>query len=178
MKRYVWMIAAFALIGLVVYSCRARTKNTDVIDGGVRHREDTNAPKVIQSTKITSFSCKASAVGMMEEDTPLAGNIFKLQATEKEASYHRMVRGGSEETFSFVPDKAFLDGLQEIVAKYDFAQQNGIYYSVSGIPEHFGSKIDICYESGERISASNNQHCFLSIEALEALNDLFLRYRQ
>ena len=61
MKRYVWMIAAFALIGLVVYGCRFKKDNTDVIDGGVRHWEDTNAPKVIQSTKITSFFCKASA---------------------------------------------------------------------------------------------------------------------
>ncbi len=178
MKRSIMAIIIFALVTLILCSCGSRGDYTDDIDGGVQHYEDTNAPKVIESTRITSFSCTASTVAMLEEDTPLAGGFFTFQATKSEGYYNTRGRGAPEETFCFVPDEVFWEELQQIVAEYDFCQYNGTYYSVSGLPENFGSDIEIIYESGESISASDNQTCFLPIEALEAINELFLKYRQ
>ena len=37
----------------------------------------------------------------------------------------------------------------------------------------YGVSLQIVYASGERISASNNQDCFLPLEAMEELEALF-----
>ena len=63
--------------------------------------------------------------------------------------------------------------LQEVVEKYDFAQYNGTSITVSGLPEMYGISIQIVYASGERINISNNQECFLPLEAMEELEMLF-----
>ena len=44
---------------------------------------------------------------------------------------------------------------------------------MSGLPPDYGVKLDIQYASGESIRASNNQDCFLSLEAMEELISLF-----
>lgn len=63
--------------------------------------------------------------------------------------------------------------LQKVVAEHDLAQHNGLSYRVSGLPEGYGAIFSVTYTSGESIYASNNQSCFLSVDAMEALEALF-----
>lgn len=66
-----------------------------------------------------------------------------------------------------------MNTLQKVVAEYDLAQYNGYSYRVSGLPEGYGACLEVEYASGEHIYASDNQSCFLSIDAMEALEALF-----
>ena len=65
------------------------------------------------------------------------------------------------------------DALQKAVSEHDLAQHNGLSYRVSGLPEDYGATLSVTYASGESIHASHNQDCFLSIDAMEALEALF-----
>ena len=69
-----------------------------------------------------------------------------------------------------------MTSLQEIVSKYDFAQYNGYISKVSGLPHMYGAKLDIKYASGERIYAHDNQDCFISLDAMNELVELFSSY--
>ena len=172
-----WIIGASALalllVGVAVVLQNRKKPDTDHIDGGVRHYEDADAPKVIQSTDITSFHCEFSTTDISEEDSPIAGRILTLHA-EGDSGYLKQFT--QPENCSFCPDGAFYEQLQQIVAGYDFARFNGQYYTVSGLPPYIGMKLEIRYASGEVICASNNQSCFLPLEAMEALTALFEQY--
>lgn len=71
-----------------------------------------------------------------------------------------------------------MDALQKLVDEYHFARYNGTYYSISGLPDFFGTELQIDYASGESVSFSNNQNRLISIDALEALTELFLSQEQ
>lgn len=171
---YIGVVAAalLAVAAISLTACKGK-RGTDAVDGGVRESVDTHAPKVIASTEVVFFSCRASMLNRTEEDTSLAGNIYELQADKTGGSYHVWVPGESRVRESFVPDADFFIRLQRIVAEHDLAQYNGQFYSVSGLPPEFGADLEIRYASGESISASNNQSCFLSLQAVEALDALF-----
>ena len=171
-----YWVVAFLVIGtlLLAAGCRKnRAPETDHIDGGVVHSVDNDAPKVIRSQQIQSFYCKFSARDRMREDTALAGNVFVLTAEEIGASLQPYTVTEEFENRNFMPTEAFFSQLQQIVTKYDFAQYNGRHYKVSGLPPDFGMTLTIRYASGEAICASNNQSCFLPLEALEELVALF-----
>lgn len=165
------ILAASALAGFAI--CKRRERTSDPVDGGVRHSVDTDAPKQIQSTRITSFHCKFSALDRCREDTFVAGNIVKLHADASGGTYSLGNRAEITAQGSFSTDEAFFRQLQQIVSRYDLAQYNGRYYRVSGLPPGFGIKLEVCYDSGETISASNNQSCFLPVQAMEELVTLF-----
>lgn len=143
------------------------------IDGGVRQRVDTDAPKAILSEVITEFSCKFSTTDRCVEDTPIAGGIFTLYADEKTGCLQIRGRDEMAGEWSFPTDEIFFRQLQEIVTRYDLAQYNGQYYTVSGLPPDLGMQLQIRYASEESISASNNQSTFLPLEAMEELVTLF-----
>lgn len=175
MKHWYIALGALALAsaaGLVLY--RKRRPQDPPPDGGVRHRVDTNAPKVIVSTQITYFHCHFSTTDRCREDSSIAGQIITLHADEA-AGYCRLRYRPEEENRSFIPDAAFFRQLQQLVSRFDLAQYNGQYYTVSGLPPDCGMELQIRYASGETISASNNQSCFLPLEAMEALTALFER---
>lgn len=169
-----WYIGAGLLIlaaGALLWA--KRPKPGPQIDGGVRHLEDSGAPKVIQSTEILSFTCEFSALDRCREDTPLAGKIVTLVATREAASFCLHTRAEVLEEGSFRPDGEFFRQLQQLVARYDLAQHNGRHYTVSGLPPGFGIRLEVVYASGETIRASNNQSCFLPLAAMEELTALF-----
>lgn len=171
-----WYIGAAALVFAVaagVLLCRKKTSPNPEIDGGVRHFHDDNAPKEINATEITDFRCKFSTVDLMREDSPIAGHLFTLYACQKEGYFELRDRSKEEGKKTFAPDETFFGELQQIVSQYAFAQHNGQHYRVSGLPPHFGMELEIRYASGEEIRASNNQSCFLPLEAMEALVALF-----
>lgn len=147
--------------------------NTDDIDGGVRHYVDENAPKVIESTQIVSFECNFSALTLAEDDTCLAGSVYDLKATQNGGSYTARTRSEIYDDLTFTPTPEFFTQLQRIVSQYDLARYNGQHYTVSGLPPDLGAEIIVEYASGERIRASDNQSCFLPVEAMVALVTLF-----
>lgn len=166
--------AMAAVAGLLLLT--HKKKVSDEIDGGVRRLEDTNAPKVIGSKDITSFFCRLSTLDICMEDSPVAGEVYTFKADADVAWCKRRNRPDETEGKSFLPDGDFFCRLQQIVSEYDLARYNGIYYSVSGLPPDFGAELKIEYASGEYISASNNQSCFLPLGAAEALVTLFKQY--
>lgn len=161
-------------IPLLISGCKKPPEDTDDIDGGVRHYEDTDAPKVIASREISSFSCRFSAYTLTMDSSPVAGRYHTLYAGQDGGSYEARGGGTVYEAFTFTPDEAFFAALQQLVTRYDLAQYNGKFYTVSGLPPDYGAKLDIQYKSGEQIRASDNQSCFLSVEAMEAFAELFL----
>lgn len=152
---------------------RRKPQDTDIVDGGVRHYVDENLPKKIQSAQITSFSCKFSSMDRSMQDTPVAGQVFTLIAAADSCTCK--IRDREKQTVSetFTPDQDFMRRLQELVVRYDMAQKNGQYYSVSGLPPDFGIDLEVRYASGERIRIYDNQSCFLSNAAMEELTALF-----
>lgn len=170
MKQSISLIAVLALLLTIGHGVAPET--TDEEDGGVRHYVDTNAPKEIESTQIVSFACEFSTLNLAT-DLPVAGCIYTLEATETEGSYEIRTREGICDERSFAPEPGFLVMLQKIVSEYDFAQHNGQFYSVSGLPPGYGMELNIQYASGESILMSDNQSCFLSVEAMEKLIALF-----
>lgn len=172
MKWYILWIAVIFSVLLVGCSDRF-ISDSDDIDGGVQHYVDTDAPKVIESTQIVSFSCEFSTTDLALDSSPIAGRYHTLYADRDGASYE--ARGGGEifEQREFTPDADFFAALQQIVAKHDFAQYNGQSYTVSGLPPDYGVRLDILYRSAESIQASDNQSCFLPLEAMEELVKLF-----
>ena len=86
------------------------------------------------------------------------------------------VRRDLGERYLVEGDAGFMKALDEIVKKYDLASRNGIYHSVSGLPDNFGASLNIEYASGETISCSDNQGNFLETAAMKELLELFKNY--
>lgn len=170
-KRLVFLISVL-LVAVLLTGCRRAPRNTDAIDGGVRNNQRSDAPKTIVSTKIASFSCVFSTLDLVEESS-LGQNVYVLQAQESEGAVWGSYLSGETEKQVFETDSSFMELLQEIVARYDLAQYNGINYYVSGLPDRYGADLHISYQSEEEIYASNNQDCFLPLAAMEELQHLF-----
>lgn len=174
MKWYILLLIFMVLFLLI--GC-TKSRNTDDIDGGVVTNLDENAPKEIKSQKIVSFYCKFSTMDLSSEDTAFAGEVYTLKADENTVSFetrNKVIEGALK---SFAPDEDFFKNLQDIVAKYELVKYNGKYHSVSGLPPDFGIKLEIIYDSKESIKASDNQDCFLSIESIEELLNLFIKIK-
>ena len=177
MKRMIWLII-IALIAMVIFvGCQKTSEqDTDDIDGGVRINNNYDAPKKIESTEIKSFYCEFSNLTMMNEDTFLKNRVYQLEACLKDGivqgSYKIYGSGESQEEI-FEAETDFLTDVQKIIEEHNLAENNGLSYMVSGLPEQFGAVLEVEYESGERIYASHNQDNFLSIEVMEALDLLF-----
>ena len=170
-------VFAVAIGGGIAALCRKRPeKSNDDIDGGVVKRYWADVPKVIESAEIVSFHCVISLFAACETDG-LGNRIYTLDAALKEGDvlvkYNWRERGGESDKAEYKADADFMVRLQEIVAAYNFAQHNGYYHTVSGLPDMYGEKLDIVYASGERISVHDNQSGFLPFEAEKALVMLF-----
>ena len=165
-----WTILALAVLGLLFAGC---SRNTEDIDGGQTHYIVEDAPKVIESTEIVTFSCEFSTTHMPLNESAVAGRYYTLYAGENSGRFQARAGGHVYAERSFTPDDAFFEQLQQIVSEYDFAQHNGEYYTVAGLPSDLGASLDILYASGESISTSDNQSTFLPLEAMEALVTLF-----
>ena len=177
MKRYLFLALLLAAAAIFCIGCIQKVPTEEPVeeDGGVRDNSDPDAPKIIESDFIISFQCELSALDRMEEDTYLSGKNYRLKARLKDGAVkgHYYPYGPQGEEILFAADHSFMYKLQEVAAKYDFAQYNGTDISVSGLPEMYGASLEIVYASGERISASNNQDCFLPLAAMEELETLF-----
>ena len=82
-------------------------------------------------------------------------------------------RSGNRDSAGYQAAADFMARLQKIVYEYDFAQHNGYYHTVSGLPGMYGESLTVIYASGERIYVHDNQSGFLPYEAEKALVNLF-----
>ena len=177
MNRMIWLSITALAAMLLFAGCRLRTEqDTDDIDGGVIIDTSYDAPKEIKSTEMKSFYCQFSNYGLFNEDTYLENRIYTFEAALKndivQGSYQIHGRGETmKENFETEPE--FLKDVQKIVKEHYLAENNGHSYKVSGLPEQYGAVLEVEYESGEHIYASDNQHNFFSIETMEALEKLF-----
>ena len=159
--------------------CGLPVRETDDIDGGVKtYNNGEDSPKVIESTEIVSFEFEVSLYNIVvEEESELVGRNYKLSAVLEDGAVKSKIqwrdRAGAGEEGDFTADTSFMTSLQEIVSKYNFAQYNGYISKVSGLPDMYGAKIDIKYASGESIYAYDNQDCFISIDAINELVEIF-----
>ncbi len=185
MKKMKWLLfgaGALLLAGLLFAGCkRLNTKSnadTDDIDGGVVKRQSgDDSPKVINSTEITEFHCEFSLLAAVDPEG-LENRIYKLDVQYKgddvQGSFKKYGRGAPSESFEFKVDKEFLEALQEIIARHNLAARNGYVHTVSGLPDMYGALIDIRYASGEYIYAHDNQDCFMTMESMRELAELFM----
>ena len=151
-------------------------------DGGKNNNTDFDAPKLVNSTEIIKFSCEFSLLAFAEDpEPPLQCGTYLLEAEAKDEKvscrYCLDFRDGESEDESFETDTSFMEELQKIALENNLAQYNGISISVSGLPDMYGAKLSIDYESGEYIYATDNQDCFLSMKAMKELVELFEKER-
>ena len=159
-----------------------KMSSTDDIDGGVVTRNSgEDSPKVIESTDIISFNCELSFIAtVFDEENELEGKVYKMSAALEDGTVKAKIdwhdRSGNGDKAEFEADVSFMSKLQEIVSKYDLAKHNGYTLHVSGLPDMYGEQIDIKYASGESIYAYDNQDCFISLDAINELVELFSSY--
>ena len=175
-------ISMILLLTMGFCGCGLFRRNTDDIDGGVKtYNSGEDSPKVTESTEIVSFECEFSLIAAVsEEENELSGRIYKMSAVLEDATVKSKIkwrnRAGAGEEHDFTADASFMASLQEIVSKYNFVQYNGYISKVSGLPDMYGAKLDIKYASGESIYAHDNQDCFISLDAMNELVELFSSY--
>lgn len=175
MKRIIRRTVLTAVI-LILSGCGRGAQPEEEIDGGVKNNTNYDAPKSIESTEITSFYCEFSTLALLEEDTFLGNRVYQLSACLEDGiakGNYKMYGQDVWREESFVVESSFMEALQEIVQKYDFVENNGRSYDVSGLPDKYGAILKVEYQSGESIYASDNQENFLSIAAMEELESLF-----
>ena len=170
-------ITAAAVAGCITAACcRRSAQSNDDIDGGVVKRHWADAPKVIESTEITEFHGEISLFASYETDG-LGHRVYRLGAVVRDGevlvTYDWHDRQGKSDKAEYKADTDFMSRLQEIVAAHDFAQYNGYYHTVSGLPDMYGETLHIIYASGERIDVHDNQSGFLPLQAERALIMLF-----
>ena len=166
-----------AIAGGIAAVCRRTSEeNTDHIDGGVVSQEHADVPKVIESTEIVEFHAVISLFSAVDAEE-LGYRVYKLDAVLQDGEvivrYDWYDRQGESDRAEYKAETDFMVRLQEIAAAYNFAQYNGYYHSVSGLPDMYGEILDIVYASGERIYVHDNQSGFLSYEAEKDLILLF-----
>jgi len=187
MRRLSWcigiaLLACAAYGGYRIFQNKKKwfcSGNTVEVDGGVIHNcKNSTAPKAIRSTEITEFHCVFSLYAVVDPGS-LGSRVYSLDAVLDNS----IVKGSmnwydrtDSDHFVFDATPVFLEKLQQAVAKHNLAQHNGYVYTVSGLPDMYGAKLDIVYQSGEAIYANDNQDCFLSMEAMEDLVKVFREY--
>ena len=147
------------------------------IDGGTRIRRDTDAPKEIESRELICFSCRFSALSLMEEDTDLPRGVYDFGAARGEQGVECTVSCSNPKVLDGERKEWRTDGIlteiDALLRKYNVAQHNGNYYKVSGLPDFYGAKVDAEYASGETLDCYNNQDPFLPVELVRELCRLF-----
>lgn len=145
-------------------------------DGGTK--KYSAGEKTVGSDDISSFFCELSFISeISEEESELCGRVYKLSSQLDNGSVKCNIewrdRFGEGDKKTFTADKYFLEKLQSVVCKYGFSSYNGLYCKTNGLPDMYGSKLDILYFSGERIYAYNNEESFIPFDEMKEIVFLF-----
>ena len=146
-------------------------------DGGIVKKVNVDAPKIIMSTQIVIFECKFSTFAFLDSDEEIGNRVYILEARlENEfvnGRYRHRSRFENNVDVKFKAEQSFMERLQRIIEEHNLAKDNGVCVEVKGLPDMYGAKLRVDYESGERIYTSNNQDNFLSVSAMKAMLRLF-----
>jgi len=147
-------------------------------DGGRINHNNPKAPKLIESTEITQFSCFFSVLDLLERGELGSFDYYTMKAKLADGivegyyypAYHH---GSKDRAFEFKAEPSFMEQLQRIISEYNLSQYNGMDSYVSALPDRYGADLSVHYASGERLTAFDNQDNFLSMDAMCALKKLF-----
>lgn len=124
----------------------------DVICGGTTDTSDYNAPKEIESDNLVSFSAGFYHEGKYDRS---AGKYYTFYIEPDESG--KLILKDNYASEGFEVDKSVLDGVQEIIKKYELARSNGIHKVTAGLaPQYQECFFEAKYDSGEYISYSGN----------------------
>ncbi len=150
--------------------------SSDYVDGGVSYKSfKADTHRKIECNKLIKFHCVFSLLAF-EETSILGARVYTLEAVLENGAVKGSIDWycfGEGEKFTFEAEPSFMDGLQKIIVKYDLEKHDGHIYIANALPDMYGSKLDIRYDSGEYIYAHNNEECFLSMDMMEELVKLF-----
>lgn len=184
MMKYVLITLAVVLLAVMAYlllftDVIAKNKDQipeEIIDGGHNDSSNEDAPKLVKSDEITSFSLVFSTLSWADEEY-FGEGIYRLEAvkTEKDVlcKYQFNPYYGDREAAEFRTNEGFLKKLDEVVKRYNLSIHNGKNVFVSGLPDMYGEEIDVVYASGESICAYDNQDGFIGRDAIFEIEKLF-----
>ncbi len=134
-------VSFFGMIG-----CKQEIPET----GGVIDQTDVNAPKVIQSDKLVSFTSEFYLYGY---DRPGSEYDRKYRFDVSPDENGKLILSEQYNgKISCEVDDTFLLDLQKIITKYDLVKLNGIDRYTAGLPPEFQpSFLSADYESGEHL---------------------------
>ena len=149
------LLSAFLVIGLA--GCGSDDQEPEPIDGGTTNKTDSNAPKTIESSDITSLDASFWLDTRWSGDRDYSFN-FLIEDKEGVLTVSEKERG-----ISAPADDELLAGLQSIIERYDLASKNGVYEVTAGLPpEYQEGGLTVTYASGETLTFTiNNDPCAL-----------------
>lgn len=146
-------------------------------DGGQKDHSDPDAPKIIESTELTFFSCEFAWYEIEETEEAFPEGVYTLEAKRDGGKvtgrFQLRTRFGEARDVPFEAEAFFLDRVQEIVTEYELARVNGHWVNTQGLPDMYGSSLHAEYASGETVEAYDNEDGFLPPEAMKDLAELF-----
>lgn len=152
----------------------------EILDGYRNDSSNEKAQKHVKSSLIENFSLEFSTLSYADEEYFGTG-IYSLEAKRNDTKafvrYEFIPYDGENQAWELEADHDFLKELDEIVKRYDLPSFNGKNVFVSGLDAMYGDRIDILYQSGEAIYASDNQDGFVPYEALCEIHGLFCRQK-
>lgn len=173
------LIFILVLTMLVLPGC---ARNSDEVsepeideDGYTSVMTDSNAPKAVDSEEIVSFQCCFSTLSLVECEE-LGNSVYTVKAELSGEIVNCQYSSSADNIeVSYETDASFMEKIQGVVSEFDLAQYNGIYAETKGLPDMYGAELKIVYDSGESISAYNNDDNYLSITTMIALKDMFCK---
>jgi hypothetical protein len=152
--------------------------------GGTDATLDKSAPKEIKSENMYLFSVTSALDERYEKSDLHAGETAQINyisafaAKAENGSFLFIERSDyvrydeKESEWAFVKDDVF-PALVKLVNECELAKSNGYHSTTHGLPQNFGGSVDIRYESGEKISFSDNQAPIITAETAEKIDSVF-----
>lgn len=148
----------------------------EVIDGHRKDNSNVSAQKSVESNRIIDFSLEFSTLSWADDQYFREG-IYRLEAKKTDekvyVKYEFNPYYGDREVYEAEADENFLISLDKSVKEYGIPEFNGKDVFVSGLPDMYGERISILYESGETVYASDNQDGFICRDAFVQIEMLF-----
>jgi len=157
---------------------RSKREKKVTREGGVVKRFWTDAPKSIESRELISFSCRFIFTSAENDDRFQRRRACSLSAeyiADGRVVCRAAVKCRYEPNLEREAEKSaeLMKAIDTVLRTHGVAEYNGYYHSVSGLPDFFGSALDACYKSGEKIRFYDNQQSLLTPAAKRELCRLF-----
>ena len=143
--------------------------------GGTDSYVDESLPKEIVSERIVYFKAHSALGWAVTDREKRFDRISAFAAPASEGTFiflETFASSGSRTDFAVIKGD-ILPKLAGLVREWGLAGRNGFHSYTNGLPEDFGGSIEIAYDSGERISISDNQAPVLIYDTAERIAGSF-----